>query len=395
MIVFAVVLLLFIAWFIRYPEIVTTSAVLTGTDAPKAIVVRQNGKLLKLFRQNSNHVQAKEIIGFMETTADWNKVTRLSTLVDSVCHSVNKNDYTGVKLLAGEDFADLGELQMAFQAFAQAYVPFRDYVLGNYAGKKKALLHSDITTLNQSKAALQQQQELYSQDMVLSQKTLDIHKQLLQDGVISQQEYRQMNSAAISKKLPLPQVQSSILANQSLKIEKEKEILDLDNQVATQVTLFREALYNLKSAIDEWKRQYLLEAPVSGILSFTGFFQENEQLANGETIAYVVPEGNKYYMQATIPQGNFGKISKGQKAILKFQAYPWQEFGSVEGEIDYISPVPIDSTYIARIVLPNGLLTNHHKKLFFRQGLTARAEVITKDMRLLERFYYNIIKLEQ
>ncbi len=69
-----------------------------------------------------------------------------------------------------------------------------------------------------------------------------------------------------------------------------------------------------------------------------------------------------------------------------------QEFGSVTGWLDFISAIPTDSGYVAKIFLPKGLTTNYNKEVQYREGLTAKAEIITKNMRLIERLYFNLKK---
>jgi HlyD family secretion protein len=78
--------------------------------------------------------------------------------------------------------------------------------------------------------------------------------------------------------------------------------------------------------------------------------------------------------------------------LLKFPSYPFEEYGSVKGAVDFISNIPTDSGYIAKVILPNGLHTNYKKQVQYREGLIAQGEIITKNMRLLERFYYNMVK---
>lgn len=147
-----------------------------------------------------------------------------------------------------------------------------------------------------------------------------------------------------------------------------------------------------KSQTDEWRKKYLLIAPENGTVSYTGFIQENQQMKSGETICYINPGNSSYYAELTIPQSNFGKVKTGQEVLLKFNAYPDAEFGSVVGKVEFISQVPTDSGYIAKISLPYGLTTNYKKQIQYRDGLTANGEIVTENMRLLERFYYNIYK---
>lgn len=93
-----------------------------------------------------------------------------------------------------------------------------------------------------------------------------------------------------------------------------------------------------------------------------------------------------------VPQANFGKVKLGQEVLIKFPSYPFQEYGSVKGKIDFISNIPTDSGYLAKLSLPNALTTSYQKEVQFREGLQAQGEIITQNMRLLQRFYYNIIK---
>jgi len=78
--------------------------------------------------------------------------------------------------------------------------------------------------------------------------------------------------------------------------------------------------------------------------------------------------------------------------LLKFQAYPFEQFGNVTGKIEFIHQTVSDSGYLVKVGLPKGLSTNQSKTLLYRNGLLAQADIITQDMRLLEHFYYNLIK---
>ncbi len=120
--------------------------------------------------------------------------------------------------------------------------------------------------------------------------------------------------------------------------------------------------------------------------------QENQQLQAGQVVCFVNPKSAAYYAAIYIPQANFGKVKLGQNVLLKFPSYPFQEYGTIKGKIDFISNISTDSGYLAKVVLPNGLITNYKKQIQFRDGLTAQGEIITQNMRLLQRFYYNIVK---
>jgi HlyD family secretion protein len=62
----------------------------------------------------------------------------------------------------------------------------------------------------------------------------------------------------------------------------------------------------------------------------------------------------------------------------------------LKGVVNNISLVPTvsDETmyYVVEIGLPDGLHTNYKKKLPYRPNMQGRADIITDDMSLLERF---------
>ena len=296
-------------WFIKYPEIITTNAILISANAPKAIATQPSGKLIALLVKDGENVQSGDVIGCMESAADWKEVLQLSATIDTLINAIDNKNYDKISTQMEHAYFHLGELQNTYQLFTQSYIPFRDHTTGDYGKQKEALLKQD-----------------------------------------------------------------------------EK------SQLNTRQAAFMQALYNLKSKIEEWKFNYVLIATTNGRLSYASILQENQQLQNGQIIAYITPGSGDYYMQTIIPQNNLGKIARGQKVLIKFPSYSWQEFGSVQGRVDYISQIATDSGYMARITLVNGLQTSHHKQIPYRQGLTAQAEIITKDVRLLERFYNNLTK---
>jgi len=97
----------------------------------------------------------------------------------------------------------------------------------------------------------------------------------------------------------------------------------------------------------------------------------------------------------TIPQDNAGKIKVGQRVLIKFQSYPFEEYGMVEGVVSSIPQLSTqdNKSFFALVKLPNGLKTNHNRLLTYSYGMTANAEIITEDLRLIERIFYTIRKV--
>ncbi|MGI8952909.1 MAG: HlyD family secretion protein [Chitinophagaceae bacterium] len=377
-------------WFIQYPDIVAAKAKLTSINAPKAVVCKIDGKLIKLNVKEGDVVKSNNILGFMESTADAKQVLRLSSYLDTISLMIDKNETENLSKTSLAAFENLGELQQSYQTFTQAFINFKNYLSNGFYEKKKEMLASDMNYLKGLYENIIQQKTIQQQDLALAQKTFDANDTLKKQKVISDLEYRNEKSKLLNKQLTLPQINASLISNEDQQNEKQKEILELENTIGQQKAIFQQAVNTFKSEIDDWKKKYLLIAPIDGKIFFANFLQENQQLQANQIICYIKSGNSSYYAEMFIPQSNFGKVKSGEKVLLKFPAYPDAEFGSVEGKIDFISNIPSDSGYLAKLSLPNGLTTNYNKQIFFRDGLVANAEIITQNMRLLQRLFYNM-----
>ncbi len=388
-----VVILIGIAcWFIKYPDTVQASAKLTSINAPKPVISLIGGKLIKLCIAENEFANKGQILGYIESTANHGEVLMLASNLDTIQILLNHEKADQIKEYFSGATTQLGELQTAYQTFSQTFHSFENYLTDGFYLKKSAMLLNDKSNLIKLYKNLNEQRKLQEQDLALIQKTFEANEALKNNKVISDFDYRIELSKLINKKLTLPQIRSAIISNESQQTEKEKEIIELENTINQQKSIFQQSINTFKSQIDEWRKKYTLIAPISGKVAFASFVQENQQLQANQTICFINPENSQYFAEIVIPQGNFGKVAVGQRVLLKFQSYPFQEYGSVIGKIEFISHIPSENGYLAKVVFTNGLMTTYNKKIQYRDGLLANAEIVTKDMRLLERFYYNIVR---
>lgn len=379
----------FITWIIKYPDIIKVNAKLISINAPKEIVSRISGKLIKLYVKEGTSVQKGDILGYLETTANCENVIFLSSIIDSI---VNYPSLQSNSFLLKEGNLNLGELQSDFQSFINSFQQFKSYSANGFFLKRLNDLKKDLTLLQEINVNLLNQKEITKEDMSIQQKIYEANKSLHGDKVISDFEFGSETSKLLGKKILIPQVNLAIINNLVLQSGKRKEIAELENSILQQKIIFEQAIRTFKSKIDDWKKKYLLVSPINGKVAFLSFFQENQQIQPEQLICFVKPNDLSYFAEIVIPQENFGKVNIGQKVLLKFSAYPFQEFGILEGSITYISSMNTEGGYFAKVNLNNGLKTNFGKEIEYRYGLKASGEIITKDLRLVERFYYNIIK---
>ncbi|UYQ95739.1 HlyD family secretion protein [Chitinophaga horti] len=379
-------------WFIKYPDIVPASATLTGNNAPKEIVTRQAGKLTAIFVSNNDSVKQGDILGWIESNADTREVIDVSDRLNATVLLLEKGAPENIATLVNKRFTRLGELQTSYQTFISAWQQYNDYLVNGFYAKRKKMLHRDIAALQTIEQQVSTQKRLTTEDNSIASTTFDMYKQLYEEKVISAEEFRKAQSVLLSKQLSLPQVDANIISQQNQIREKQKEIDQVAHDILQQQQTFEQALYTLKSEVDQWLRNYTIQAPADGKVVLALPLQQHQFLEQGKLIGYVNPANSQYYAEIKLAQYNFGKVDTGMKVQLRFVAYPYQETGFLQGTLNYVSEVAVDSGFIGTVRLDQGLLTNQAKTIPYKNGLKADALIITRDMRLLERLYYSVIK---
>lgn len=394
LLLFLAILLLLTAgtWFIKYPDIIEASGKLSAENAPKEIIPLQAGRLIKLLVKDGDMVNKGQLIGWMESAADAEEVLALSNQLDSAAELMAAGSTQLPLTIFSKHYQDLGDLQAPYQGFNTALQQYNDYVVNGFYIHKKELLQKDMASLQQMNASLAAQKNLTREDEDSSERTLAMNKILFNEKVISAEEYRTAKSKYLNKKMAIPQLNASLLGNQNEQRNKIKEEEQLDHDMAQQKIIFEQALLTLKSSVDGWVRQYVLISPIRGRLVFAYPLEQNKFVEQGKLMGYVDPTDSKYYVEMTLAQNNLGKVDTGMAVQLRFDAYPYQEAGFVKGTLNYISPIASDTGFLAIVRLPGGLTSSLHQTFQYKNGLSAKALVITKDMRLLQRIYYSIVK---
>jgi len=384
-----------VSWFIKYPDIIKTSAKLTSINASKPVISNTSGKLIKLMIHESETVNKNQVLGFIESTANPEEVLNLSANIDTIQTLLNTNHSEFIAVYFNRSNSQLGELQSPYQTFTQAFLTFKNYLKDGFYLHKKKMLETDLFNLKRLHDNLLKQKQLMNRDLSLSQQSFKANQTLWDKGVISKSDYQIEKSKLINKKLSLPQIVNSIINNEETQNQEKETIAELENTIKKQKTIFQQALNTFGSQIYAWEKRYFLIAPIAGKVSFVTSIQENQQLKANQTICFINPSNSEYYAQITIPQSNLGKVHTGQKVLLKFPSYPSEEYGVVNGRIAFISNIATDNGYYAKVSLINGLNTNYHYRVQYRDGLKAQADIITRNMRLLKKFYFNITKQVQ
>jgi multidrug resistance efflux pump len=388
------VLLFSLSAFIKYPDIVKTQLKITSPDMPKQVVPKVTGKLVKLLINNNDVVKADQPLAYIESTASHDKVLLLLEQLKQIQTQVAQNKTVDRALFTNASKYELGELQAAYQSFFQAYITYKSTVEDGFLLKKRTYLQQDAIALNKQTSQLNAEKQLQQRDFDLAEDEYNMHKKLEKEKVETQAELRQQESKYLSKKAPMIQTDQALIAASTNTLAKQKEIMELDNQVQEEKSKFSQALNSLISQAEDWKSKYILTASQAGRVTFAGIIQRNQVITAGQDVFYINAGNEQFFGEMNIPQDNLGKVKEGQRVLVKLRSYPFEEYGMLRGKISYLSDVPYkDSIFISKVVFLSKYASDLKKPVHLKQGMMADAEIITEDATILQRLTRNIVKV--
>lgn len=385
-----VLIVLFLSWLVKYPDIVTAQAVLTTEIPPQKEFARVSGKIDSLFVENYQEVKEGTFLALIENTANFKDVIYLKSILDTL----NVNESSFYFPLDDVPMLFLGDMENEFSLFENSYV---QYILNK---KSQSFLNNDLANkyaLSQLRHRLQtlkNQRELNEEELLFKQKDLDRTEALFNKGVISAQEYE-------NKKLGYLQAERSY-KNMSVSISQIKENISNTNNLKKQTSIDNtreeinllkaviQSLDQLKAAIKDWELKYLFKSNIKGDVSFMKIWSKNQTINSGDFVFTIIPKNHSTYIcKVQAPVLNSGKVKVGQDVNIKLSSYPDNEYGVLKGRVRDISLVTNnEGLYLLDVVLPKKLITTHSKEIEFKQEMQGVAEIITEDLRLIERVFY-------
>lgn len=386
-------LLLGVAWFVRYPDVVVSDKLsITTAEPPVEVVARNDGRITRLLVQDTAMVLEKQPLAVLQSTANYEDVNQLSVLVVEW----QKLDAEGFRQLNYPDSLNLGELQSDYSVFVR---DLEDYKFGrdnrsNSIQSNIGSIQLQIRQLEQSIAFEQKALKRSNDQLKIAEDFYERQKSLFKQGLISETKLEE-------ERLKVVDVERQRDLHEGFILEKNREIIGLRNNInsasfgqeentTSASTRLLASLNALRSGIDKWTQIYVLSAPISGKVAFNGLSQQ-QFVRNGDVVMTIVPQSkDKIVGRVLLPVEKSGKVSIGQRVVLKLDNYPYQEFGTLSGKVASKSAVPKNREYTIivdqlELATSGKLLTSSKKEIPFEQQLLGTAEIVTEDKGFLER----------
>jgi multidrug resistance efflux pump len=287
--------------------------------------------------------------------------------------------------------SELGELQIEYSLFRKNLSDYSSSLANDYYGNKIQSLKDEIRGTNIYIDRLKESEKLYSENLELDVKRFSRDSALFRaDKTIPDSEYDKSRQALIRQRLDLQNIRLQLSAKnieQTTRQQLLKEYsINRSEEMKNVTSTLEESFRNLKAQINIWEITYLLASPVSGTVSFTKYWSENQSVNKDEPVLTIIPsDPGNYVGRIYLKMQRSGKVKIGQEVNIKLSSYPYLEYGMVRGIIKTKSLVPSADAYVIEIELPYGLKTLYNRQLDFTQNMQGTAEIITDDMRLLQK----------
>lgn len=376
---------------IEYPDIVKTGLKINSLNSPKQVIAKQSAKLTTLLVSDGEMVKENQPLAYFESTGNPEDILKLNEILKSIQITLNNSENIIIKLPVN---LNLGENQSSFQNFHQQYLQYQSTQVNGYYLKKMGFLEKELNAIHLLKNQILNQKRTQQLEFDNNEKEYQAYKKLFDKKLISRNEFSQQENKYLSAKYPLQQTETSILNNENSYIAKEKELLELKRIILEEQAKFTQALNQYINETESWIMKYVLLAPVSGKLSFAGIVQPNQNILANQEIFIVNPASSDFFGEVQIPQYNMGKISVGERTLVKLKSYPYEQYGMIRGKLSYVSDVAYkDSVFIAKVSFIEFENKDKKRKIILKNGMLADAEIVTEESSLLQRFFRSIRKV--
>lgn len=195
--------------------------------------------------------------------------------------------------------------------------------------------------------------------------------------------------------IELAKVQVSEIENNisNFNTEEKKNLLNQLVEKETQIITYEAEIEKGQKKLD-YNHLY---APVDGEVYGLTVNTIGAVAKPAESIMTIVPEGTELIIEASLMNKDIGYIEMGQEVIVKVDTFPFQKFGTIDGEVIGISPNAYFDEYNGyvykiKVRLNATELEANNKVYSIVSGMEVTAEIKTGQRRIIDFFLETLVK---
>jgi len=348
------------AWLFKIDQTTRVQGSVIASSHSQNIQTMEGGVLERLLVREGSQVQKGEllaVVGETKVEAAYKEVEARSLALKAQIARL-LSEVLGVALIFPDDVKNTPELVSTEKLLFE---------------KRQTAIHQELSSLKQS--------------LKLAQEELDMNEPLLQSGDVSKSDVIRLKRQVVDIQTQISTKQNKYFQDAQSDLAKAQEDLDSLSQNLAQK---RDALEHTK-----------IKASMAGIVKNIRFTTIGAVLKPTDELLQIVPAGDDLLIEVKIRPQDIGHVKHGDNAIIKIDAYDYTIYGTLKGELVYISPDTIDENlkpneqpyYKARIKTVGHNLNGQNGQIISIQpGMTTTVEIITGRNTVLKYLLKPLIK---
>lgn len=132
----------------------------------------------------------------------------------------------------------------------------------------------------------------------------------------------------------IDKTRNAFIAEQTEKLgEAERQVEDLEQRLAKSRAILA---------------QSTIRSPIDGVVQASAITTEGQVVTPGEEVLRVVPSGPELELEVYVPNRDIGFIHIGQKAVVKLDAFPFTQYGTMDATVTKIATDAVPQVDAAR-----------------------------------------------
>lgn len=384
--------LLLLAWFIRYPDVVTGRITLTTREPPAPVLSRADGLVDRLWVHDGECVVQGQVLARVATPGDGDELLALGEHIEELEPLVDQPERLAAALRPAR--RSLGALHTSYVALQAAAEAHGQLVETERDGQSKALQGRQRTSIEALLQQTEAQIGLLAQDVDLARKRHEQDEGLHERGVLAGHERESSRSAVLRRRLELGSARLSELELRLQLAQTESAFLEAElrrrDEQRERVAAVKAAFRRLQLDYLTWEDAHVMRAPIDGCVSMRRVWSDHQAVRTGDEVMVIVPHGGTITGRIQLAQTSAGKVEPGQALTIRLDSYPMYEYGLLHGRVLAVAAVADAEGFPTTVELTDGMVTDQRVTLELRSGMEGDASIVTRERRLLERVFSQI-----
>jgi membrane fusion protein len=223
---------------------------------------------------------------------------------------------------------------------------------------------AQITSLKEQIVQLEKQAKQRGKQVVIARSQLNKMQKMRIEGYASNTQVEQQEVARLEADARLQETINQILDVKQRLSQSEQQLREQPINTLNQRHDIERKLADIEQSLaeNESRRSVILKAPQDGIVG-TILTQTGKMVSAGQSLISILPESSLLQARMMVSSRAIGFVQKGQRVVLRYQAFPYQKFGQQYGRVLEVSRTALSPQEVATITGNNDVREQHYRVL--------------------------------